>query len=161
MAVAAKFSVVCAPVRPLVYMVSGREQQIGGSGGSLEPPGPLLEPPGPLLTHLHTVYIAYSDGLPTRLNPLAERTYFSQVSGATQRPGHVRVNQRLVTMLEPAGASCHFLGTLCELAATRPTGVGDSFVRAVVSAPGKAPPTAVTCMGHAWRVRSSTAQTRP
>jgi hypothetical protein len=23
----------------------GREQQIGGSGGSLEPPGPLLEPP--------------------------------------------------------------------------------------------------------------------
>jgi hypothetical protein len=39
-----------------------REQQIGGSGGSLEPPGPLLEPPGPLLTH-----------------PLAERTCFSQV----------------------------------------------------------------------------------
>jgi hypothetical protein len=31
-----------------------RAQQIGGSGGSLEPPGPLLEPPGPLLTHLHT-----------------------------------------------------------------------------------------------------------
>jgi hypothetical protein len=55
-----------------------REKQIGGSGGSLEPPGPLLEPPGPLLTHLHTVYMAYSECLPTRLNPLAERTCFSQ-----------------------------------------------------------------------------------
>ena len=55
-----------------------REQQIGGSGGSLEPPGPLLESPGPLLTHLHTVYMAYSECLPTRLNPLAERTCFSQ-----------------------------------------------------------------------------------
>ena len=33
-----------------------------------------LEPPGPLLTHLHAVYIAYSECLPTRLNPLAERT---------------------------------------------------------------------------------------
>ena len=29
-----------------------REKQIGGSGGSLGPPGPLFEPPGPLLTHL-------------------------------------------------------------------------------------------------------------
>jgi hypothetical protein len=56
-----------------------REKQIGGSGGSLEPPGPLLEPPGPLLTHLHTVHMAYSERLPTRLNPLAERTCFSQV----------------------------------------------------------------------------------
>jgi hypothetical protein len=41
------------------------------SGGSLEPPGPLLEPPLP--THLHTVCMAYSEDLPTRLNPLAER----------------------------------------------------------------------------------------
>jgi hypothetical protein len=49
-----------------------REKQIGGSGGSLEPPGSLL-------THLHTVHMAYSDCLPTRLNPLAERTCFSQV----------------------------------------------------------------------------------
>ena len=40
-----------------------REKQIGGSGGSLEPPGPLLEPPAPLLTHLHTVYMAYSECL--------------------------------------------------------------------------------------------------
>jgi hypothetical protein len=48
---------------PAVPCVPNREQQIGGSGGSLEPPGCLLEPPGPLLepsgplfTHLHTVY---------------------------------------------------------------------------------------------------------
>ena len=37
------------------------EQQIGGSGGSLEPPGLLLDPPEPLLTHLHTVYMTYSE----------------------------------------------------------------------------------------------------
>jgi hypothetical protein len=48
-----------------------REQQIRGSGGSLEPPGPLL-------THLHTVYMAFSERFPTRLNPLAERTCLSQ-----------------------------------------------------------------------------------
>jgi hypothetical protein len=58
--------------------VTDREQQIGGSGGSLEPPGPLLEPLGPLLTHLHTFYMGYSERLPSRLNPLAERTCFSQ-----------------------------------------------------------------------------------
>jgi hypothetical protein len=45
---------------------------MGGSRGSPEPPGPLL-------THLHTVYMAYSECRPTRLNPLAERTCFSQV----------------------------------------------------------------------------------
>ena len=50
--------------------VGGGEQQIGGSGDSPEPPGPLPEPPGPLLTHLHTVHMAYSECLPTRLNPL-------------------------------------------------------------------------------------------
>ena len=43
----------------------GRERQIGGSGGSLEPPGPLLGPPGPLLTHLHTVHMAYYERLPS------------------------------------------------------------------------------------------------
>jgi hypothetical protein len=41
--------------------------------------GPLLEPPGPLLAHLHTVYMAYSECLLTRLNPLAERACFPQV----------------------------------------------------------------------------------
>jgi hypothetical protein len=45
----------------------------------LNPLGLFLEPPGPLLTHLHTVYMAYSECLPTRLNLLAERTRFSQV----------------------------------------------------------------------------------
>ena len=39
------------------------EKQIRGSGGSLEPPGPL-----PM--HLHTVYMEYSECLPTQLlNP--------------------------------------------------------------------------------------------
>jgi hypothetical protein len=66
-------------VKKLACRVGVREQQIGGSRGSLEPPGPLLDPPGPLLTHLHTVFMAYSECLPTRLNPLAERTCFSQV----------------------------------------------------------------------------------
>ena len=54
-----------------------------GFRGSLEPPGSLLEPPGPLLTHLHTVYMACYERLPTRLNPVAERTCFSQ---ARRRP---------------------------------------------------------------------------
>jgi hypothetical protein len=45
--------------------VENGEKEIGGSGGSLEPPGPLP-------THLHTVYMAYSECLPARLNPLAE-----------------------------------------------------------------------------------------
>ena len=65
-----------------VAWAPSREQHIGDSGGSLEPPGPLglfLKPPGPLLTHFHTVYMAYSEFLPTRLKPLAERTCFSQV----------------------------------------------------------------------------------
>ena len=37
---------------PAGTVVLAREQQIGGSGGSLEPPGPLLKPLGPLLTLL-------------------------------------------------------------------------------------------------------------
>ena len=49
-----------------------RKKEIGGSGGSLGPPVPLL-------THLHTVCMGYSECLPTRLNPLAERACFSQV----------------------------------------------------------------------------------
>ena len=66
-----------------------REKQIGGSGGSLEPPGPLLEPPGPLLMHLHTVYIECSECLPTCLNPLAERTCFSQRPKTSRQCGSV------------------------------------------------------------------------
>jgi hypothetical protein len=38
---------------PALNTVPIREKEIRGSGGSLEPPGPLL-------THLHTVYMAYS-----------------------------------------------------------------------------------------------------
>jgi hypothetical protein len=48
------------------------EKQIRGSGGSLEPPGPL-----PM--HLHTAYMEYSECLLTLLNHLAESTCFSQV----------------------------------------------------------------------------------
>ena len=44
--------------RAVAGQAAARDKQIGGSGGSLEPPGPLLEPPGPLLTHLCTVYMA-------------------------------------------------------------------------------------------------------
>jgi hypothetical protein len=58
------------------HWADDREQQIGDSGGSLEPPGPFLEPPGPLPTHLHTACMAYSERLPTHLNPPAERTCF-------------------------------------------------------------------------------------
>ena len=93
-----------------------REQQIGGSGGSLEPPGPLLEPPGPLLTRLHTVYIACSERLPTRLNPPAERACFSQrvkVTGLAQKLGQLEaVNRDLQSKywanLKILGQPCNF-----------------------------------------------------
>jgi hypothetical protein len=55
------------------------EADTGVQGARLNPLGPLLDPPGPLLTHLHTVYIAYSECLPTRLTPLAEGACSSQV----------------------------------------------------------------------------------
>jgi hypothetical protein len=58
--------IVRTMLEPLIERVTIREKEIGGSGGSLEPPGPLLEPPGPLLTHLHAGYMAYSERLPTR-----------------------------------------------------------------------------------------------
>jgi hypothetical protein len=51
----------------------------------LNPLGLFLEPPGPLPTHFHTVYIAYSECLPTRVNRLAERTCFSQVIRSPQQ----------------------------------------------------------------------------
>ena len=61
-----------------------REQQIGGSAfrgliWHLNPQlGLFLNPFGLVLTHLHTVYMVCSECLPTRLNPLVERTCFSQ-----------------------------------------------------------------------------------
>ena len=48
----------------------------------MNPLGLFLDPPGPLISHLHTVYMEYSECLPTRLNPLAERTCFSQADSA-------------------------------------------------------------------------------
>ena len=51
--------------------VPAREKEVGGSGGSLEPPA------GPLLTHLHSVHMGYSESLPNLLTP--ERIAFSQV----------------------------------------------------------------------------------
>jgi hypothetical protein len=66
----------CDPVEiffPRNIGLPRRKEEIGGSGGSLVTPGPLL-------THLHTVYMAYSGCLPTHLNPLADRTCFSQVT---------------------------------------------------------------------------------
>ena len=52
--------------------------------------GLFLEPPGPLLTHLHTVYMAYSECLSTRLDPLAERTCFPQVQALAAEVGALR-----------------------------------------------------------------------
>jgi hypothetical protein len=49
---AAQFDFVIALCHAAEAAAADREKQIGGSGGSLEPPGPLLEPPGSLLTHL-------------------------------------------------------------------------------------------------------------
>jgi hypothetical protein len=74
-----------------------REKNMGGSRGSLESPGPLLEPPGPLLTHLHTVCMAYSECLRTRLNPLAERsqrTCFSQARLRARDAAPLRAGRR-------------------------------------------------------------------
>jgi hypothetical protein len=75
---------LCVPTAVVVMVdkfaasryIAGSNRQ-GAQEGSLEPPGPLLGPPGPLLTHLHTVYMAYSERLPARLNPLAERACVS------------------------------------------------------------------------------------
>jgi hypothetical protein len=61
----------------LAMGVGDRENKIKGSGCSLEPPGLLL-------THLHTVYMACSECLRTRLNPLAEGLFLpgGRVAGA-------------------------------------------------------------------------------
>ena len=57
-----------------------RENREGVQGGHLNPLSVFLNPHGLLLTHLHTVCVEYSDRLPTLLNPLAERTCFSQAA---------------------------------------------------------------------------------
>jgi hypothetical protein len=78
------------------WAAAAREKEIGGSGGSLEPPGPLL-------SHLHTVYLAYSKCLPTRLNSLAERAHFSQAAAAARHQGDTkaRIPQEASTALRP------------------------------------------------------------
>ena len=67
-----------------------------------------MNPLGPLLTQLRTVCMAYSDCLPTLVDPLAERARFSQVQAAIDalsergpglredggRPGGPRPGQR-------------------------------------------------------------------
>jgi hypothetical protein len=56
----------------LVRQLTGRNIILyGAQGGSLDPPGPTPMP-------LYTVYMEYSECTPTLLNPLAERTCFSQ-----------------------------------------------------------------------------------
>jgi hypothetical protein len=67
-----------------------------------------LEPPGPLLTHLHTVYMAYSECLPTRLTALAERTCFSQAAAAPAQPRSSWPSGRRGT--HPSGCSRSRLG---------------------------------------------------
>ena len=52
----------------------------------MNPLGLFLDPPAPLLTHLHTVYMAYSECLPTRLSPLADGTCCPQVPKRTPPP---------------------------------------------------------------------------
>ena len=85
------------------FIARAREQQIGGSGGSLEPPGPLL-------THLHTVYMAHSECLPTRLSPLAKRTCFSQARAAAAAEPRARARLSKLCALHGAcspGRVCH------------------------------------------------------
>jgi hypothetical protein len=60
-------------------LVEGGSKELDGSGGSLEPPGPLL-------THPHTVYTVYSECIPTRLSALAERASYSPRSRVRAAP---------------------------------------------------------------------------
>ena len=73
------------PPTPLGAQQGERDR---GSGGSLEPPRSLY-------AHLRTVCMPYSERLPTRWNPLAERTCFSKVRElrARQVPGRRALEQ--------------------------------------------------------------------
>jgi hypothetical protein len=80
----------------------------GGSGGPVKLPGPLL-------THPHTVYMAYSECLPTRVNPLAERACFSFPRRARGRPPDHALGQGdalhgVLTVI----SDCHFRKTATE-----------------------------------------------
>jgi hypothetical protein len=63
---------VCVLSRETAEVYIGGETDTGFRGVHLNPPGPL-----PM--HLHTVYMEYSECLPTLLTPLAERACFSKV----------------------------------------------------------------------------------
>ena len=91
---------VPTPTHDFVLAALIREKEIGGSGGSLEPSGPLL-------MHLHTVYMPYPECLPTRLNPLAERTR-SCVSQALMPQERLARGERRVI------SDCHFRKTATE-----------------------------------------------
>jgi hypothetical protein len=55
-----------AAVDHIASTVHNREKHIGGSGGSLEPPGPLFEPPGLFLrTSIPFIWCIMSAFLPT------------------------------------------------------------------------------------------------
>jgi hypothetical protein len=89
-------------VELLAAIVGAGEKAIEGSWGSLEPPGPRL-------THLHTVYMAYSECLPTRLSPLAERTCFKRCF--SQVGAHISEPERVSRVLnEPRIESTGHLG---------------------------------------------------
>ena len=68
----------------------GERDSEGVQGGHLNRQVTSL--PGPLPMYLHTVYMEYSECLPTLLNPLAERTRFSQAG--VRRPVRQRQQRR-------------------------------------------------------------------
>jgi hypothetical protein len=102
----------------MVY--TGVEKQIRGLGGSLEPPGLL-----PM--HLHTVYMEYSECLPTLLNPWLRGPVSPR---CTPTSGRVRGPTGRTTRSAPTAARA------------RPTARG----RSATATPGstRAPPTPVS-----------------
>jgi hypothetical protein len=83
------------PFTPTARAVPPREKEIGVSGGSVEPLGLFLRTSIP-------IYMAYSEHLLTRLNPLAERACFSQV------PPRLAQRDSLGTV---SAASCYSTGS--------------------------------------------------
>ena len=97
------------PPAPLLVQTHGGPASGSNRSGVQGVQGAQIEPPGPLLTHLHTVYMACSEFLPTRLNPLAERTCFPQAG--VGRP----VPLRAALELHPAARRPRVLRAPAEL----------------------------------------------